>query len=108
VTNGLAIFVVGHHGGQIGTADQRKQTLFILVQARQSGFQVVKDVDVGHDGMMRNALQSLVAEMAGLAPADHRRGDFEMGEATQASERGDDRRRVADLIFGQVTGSARG
>jgi pimeloyl-ACP methyl ester carboxylesterase len=54
--------------------------------------------------MMRNALESLVAEMAGLATADHRRRDFEVSKATQAGQRGDDRWHVTDLIFGQVTG----
>src|SRR6202045_2349539 len=53
--------------------------------------------------MMRNALESPVAEMAGLAAADHRR-DFEVNKAAQAGQRGDNRRHVADLIFAQVTG----
>ena len=73
--DGLPIFVIGHHGGQIGAADEREQSLFILAQTRQTGFQVIQNVDVGHDCVMRNALQSLVTEMAGLAPTDHRRGD---------------------------------
>ena len=102
--DGLPIFVIGHHGGQIGAADEREQPLFILAQTRQPGFQIVENVDVGHDGMMRNALQRLVAEMAGLAAADHRRGDVELSKAAQARQRGDDRRHVADLIFGEVTG----
>ena len=71
------------------------------------GFQIVQNIDVGHDGMMRNALQSLVAEMAGFAATDHRRGDFKLGEATQAGKRGDNRRRVADLIFSEVNGLPR-
>jgi putative transposase len=53
---------------------------------------------------MRNALQRPVAKMAGLATADHRRRDFELSKATQAGQRGDDRRHVTDLIFDQVTG----
>lgn len=28
--DGLPIFVIGHHGTQIGTADEREQSLFIL------------------------------------------------------------------------------
>src|ERR1700730_16538704 len=54
--------------------------------------------------MMRNALESPVAEMAGLAAADHRRRDFELSKAAQAGQRADNRRHVADLIFAQVTG----
>src|ERR1700730_16799069 len=54
--------------------------------------------------MMRNALESPVAEMAGLAAADHRRRDFELSKATQAGQRGDHRRHVTGLIFAQVTG----
>ena len=63
---------------------QREQPLFIIAEARQAGFEVVQNVDIGNDGMMRNALQSFVAEMAGFAAADHRRGDFEVGETAQA------------------------
>src|ERR1700730_14374761 len=73
-------------------------------QTCQSGFQVVQNVDIGHDGMMRNALQRPIAEMAGLAAADHRRRDFKLSKATQAGQRGDYRRHVADLIFAQVPG----
>src|SRR6202045_1418753 len=54
--------------------------------------------------MMRNALESPVAEMAGLAAADHRRRHFELSKATQAGQRGDHRRHVTGLIFAQVTG----
>jgi hypothetical protein len=54
--------------------------------------------------MMRNALQRPVAKMAGLATADHRRREFELSKATQAGQRGDNRRHVADLIFAQVPG----
>ena len=54
--------------------------------------------------MMRNALESLVAEMAGLTTADHQRRDFELSKAAQVGQRGDNRRYVADLIFGQVMG----
>ena len=54
--------------------------------------------------MMRNALESLITEMAGLATTDHRRRDFELSKAAQMGQRGDNRRHVADLIFGQVTG----
>ena len=101
--DGLAIFVVGHHSGQIGAANQREQPFFVLAQARQPDFKVVEDIDVGHDGMVRHAFQSLVAEVARHAAADHRRGDFQIGESTQARQRGDDRRRVGDLIFSQVS-----
>src|ERR1700730_12831284 len=54
--------------------------------------------------MMRNALESPVAEMAGLAAADHRRRDFELSKAAEAGQRADTRWHVADLIFAQVTG----
>ena len=53
--------------------------------------------------MVRNALERLVAEMAGLATADHRRRDFELSKAAQAGQRGDNLH-VANLILGQVTG----
>ena len=82
--DGLAIFEVGHHGGQIRSADESEQALFILVEARKPGFKVVENIDVGHDRVMRNALQSLVAEVTGFAAADYRRGDLELGEAAQA------------------------
>ena len=39
---------------------------------RQPDFQIVQNVDIGHDGMMRNALQSPVAEgrtCHGVSPA---------------------------------------
>ena len=54
--------------------------------------------------MMRHALQRTVAKMAGLAFADHRLGQIEMGEAAQPRQRGDDGRHVRDLVLAQIAG----
>ncbi len=50
--------------------------------------------------MMRNALESLVAEMAGLATTDHRRRDFELSKAAQAGQRGDESGKNSGVLCG--------
>ena len=65
-------------------------------------FEIVHHIDVRHDRMVRHALQRLVAEMAGLAAADHGRIDVELREAAQARHGGDDGRHVGDLVLGEM------
>src|SRR5262245_15892708 len=52
---------------------------------------------------MRHALQRLVAEVTRLAAPDHWI-DLQVGEAAQTGQRSDNRRRIGDLVLGQVAG----
>ena len=50
------------------------------------------------------AVSVIPDDLAVVVTADHRWRDFELSKAAQAGQRRDNRRHVADLIFGQVTG----
>ena len=76
--HGLAVLEVGHDGGQIGAADQGEQPLFVVTEAGDAHLEVIHDIDVGHDGMVRHAFERLVAEVPGLAAADHGPIDLQM------------------------------
>ena len=106
--HGLAVLEVGHDGGQIGAADQGEQPLLVVAEAGDARLEVVHDIDVGHDGMVRHAFERLVAEVPGLAAADHGPVDLQVCEAAQPGHGGDDGRHVGDLVLGQMAGLGSG
>jgi hypothetical protein len=54
--------------------------------------------------MVRHAFERLVAEVPGLAAADHRPVDLQMCEAAQPGHGGDNGRHIGDLILGEMAG----
>ena len=60
----LAIFEIRHHRSEVGPADQREQPLFVIAEVRETPLQAIHDIDIRHDGVVRNARQCLVAEMS--------------------------------------------
>ena len=51
---------------------------------------------------LRHAIERLVAEVPGLAPADDGPVDLRMCEAAQTGHGGDDGRHVGDLFLGDI------
>ena len=68
----LTVTEVGHDGGQIGPRDHVEQFLLVDRKTRPDLPQVVDRVDVGNDGVMAGALESLVMETAACALPDNR------------------------------------
>ena len=100
--DGLPEFEIGHDRREVRAANQGEEPLLIVAQPRNARLQIVHDVDVGHDRMMRHPFQRFVAEVARLATADHRRVDLQMRKAAQPHHGGGDGGHVGDLVFGQV------
>jgi len=100
----LPIFVVGHHGRQVGAANQREQTLFVVAEPSKARLQVVKDVHVGDDSMMRHALETFIVKVTGFAAPDHRGADLDVGKTMQPDQCANDGWNVANLVLGQVPG----
>ena len=64
----LTVTEVGHDGGQISPRDDVEQFLLVDRKTRPDLPQVVDRVDVGNDGVMAGALESLVSGKLPLAP----------------------------------------
>jgi hypothetical protein len=94
--NRLAILVVGHYGREIRAADKRQQPPLNVIGAGNALLEIVEQIDVRDDCVMRHALQRLVAEVTRLAAPDHWRTDLQVGEAAQTGQCGDNRRCAAN------------